>query len=99
MPWVAEPLGMAKFIAYILAMKTTNIGKLKDNLSKFICFVEQGEVVEICKRNIPVAKIVPHGPLKSWNQTKLGCGMGTVQILGDLTEPLIPEILIKMAGR
>jgi len=82
---------MAKFMAYNLAMKTTNIGKLKDNLSKFICFVEQGEVVEICKRNIPVAKIVPHGPLKSWNQTKLGCGRGTVQILGDLTEPLIPE--------
>ncbi len=46
-------LDLAKFLAHILAMKTTNIGDLKDNLSKFINFVEQGEVVEICKRNIP----------------------------------------------
>jgi len=40
-------LDMAKF----LAMKTANIGDLKKNLSKFISFVEQGEVIEICKHS------------------------------------------------
>ncbi|MBW2429862.1 MAG: hypothetical protein JRF56_12940 [Deltaproteobacteria bacterium] len=29
-------------------------------MSKFIGFVEQGGVVQICKNNIPVAKLVPH---------------------------------------
>jgi len=82
---------MAKFLAYILAMKTANIGELKDNLSKFIRFVEQGEVVEISKRNIPIALLVPHGSRKTGNRTQLGCGLETVQIKGDLTEPLIPE--------
>jgi antitoxin (DNA-binding transcriptional repressor) of toxin-antitoxin stability system len=82
---------MAKFLAYLLAMKSTNIGELKDNLSKFISYVEQGEVVEIRKRNIPIALLVPHGSKKTGNHTKLGCGTGTVQIKGDLTEPLIPE--------
>lgn len=72
-------------------MKTTNIGELKNNLSKFINFVEQGEVIAICKRNIPVALLVPHGSKRSGNRTQLGCGLGTVQIKGDLTEPLIPE--------
>jgi antitoxin (DNA-binding transcriptional repressor) of toxin-antitoxin stability system len=72
-------------------MKTANIGELKDNLSKFIHFIEQGETVEICKRNVPIALLVPHGPKKDANSTKLGCGRGTVQIKGDLTEPLIPE--------
>jgi antitoxin (DNA-binding transcriptional repressor) of toxin-antitoxin stability system len=81
---------MAKFLAYILAMKTANIGNLKDNLSKFISLVEQGEVIEICKRNIPIALLVPHGSKKIQNRTKLGCGVGTVQINGDLTQPLIP---------
>ncbi|OQY04093.1 MAG: hypothetical protein B6I22_10245 [Desulfobacteraceae bacterium 4572_123] len=38
---------MARFLAYILAMKRANIGDLKNNLSKFINFVEQGEVIEI----------------------------------------------------
>jgi prevent-host-death family protein len=82
---------MAKFLAYILAMKTANIGDLKNNLSKFINFVEQGEVIEICKRNIPVALLVPHGSKKTSNRTQLGCGVGTVEVNGDLTDPLIPE--------
>jgi prevent-host-death family protein len=82
---------MAKFLAYILAMKTANIGELKDNLSKFINFVEQGEVIEICKRNIPIALLIPHDSRKIPNRTQLGCGEGTVQVKGDLTEPLIPE--------
>ena len=48
-------------------------------------------MVEICKRNIPIALLVPHGSGKTGNRTQLGCGRGTVQIKGDLTEPLIPE--------
>jgi prevent-host-death family protein len=84
-------LDMAKSLAYILAMKTANIGDLKDNLSKFINLVEQGQVIEICKRNIPVALLVPHGSKKTSNRTQLGCGVGTVQVKGDLTEPLIPK--------
>ncbi|BBO92884.1 type II toxin-antitoxin system Phd/YefM family antitoxin [Desulfosarcina ovata] len=82
---------MAKFLAYMLAMKTTNIGELKDHLSKFISLVEQGEAVEICKRNVPIAMLVPHGPKKTGNCTQLGCGLGTVEVKGDLTEPMIPE--------
>ena len=82
---------MAKLLAYNLVMKTANIGELKDNLSKFIGFVEQGEVVEIRKRNVPIALLVPHHSKKTGNDTKIGCGKGTVQIKGDLTEPLIPE--------
>lgn len=72
-------------------MKTTNIGEFKDNLGKFIRFIEQGEVIEIRKGNIPIAKIIPYETSKSGNRTVLGCGMGSVKILGDLTEPLIPE--------
>lgn len=82
---------MAKFLAYILAMKTANIGQLKDNLSKFLAFVEKGETIAICKRNVPIAMLVPHDARRAGNRTKLGCGMGTVTVNGDLTEPLIPE--------
>lgn len=82
---------MAMFLAYILAMKTANIGQLKDNLSKFLRFVEKGEAIAICKRNIPIALLVPHGPRKIGNRTQLGCGMGTVEVKEDLTEPMISE--------
>lgn len=79
------------FTAYSFHMKTTNIGELKDNLSKFISLVERGESVEIRKRNIPIALLIPLSTGKYDNKTKLGCGLGTVKAKGDLTEPLIPE--------
>ena len=82
---------MAKLLAYTIAMKTANIGELKDNLSKFIGFVEKGETVAIHKRNIPIALLIPHSAKTAANRTRLGCGQGTVQIKGDLTEPLLPE--------
>ncbi|MGB5984284.1 MAG: type II toxin-antitoxin system prevent-host-death family antitoxin [Desulfobacterales bacterium] len=72
-------------------MKSTNIGQFKDNLSKFLRSVEEGEVIAICKRNIPIALLVPHSARKPGNRTQLGCGLGSVQIKGDLTEPLITE--------
>ena len=66
-------------------MKVVNIGELKNNLSKFIGFVEKGEVVEICRHNVPVAKLITYGAEKTGNRTQLGCGEGTVEIKGDLT--------------
>jgi prevent-host-death family protein len=84
-------LDVAQNMAYSEAMKVANIAEFKDNLSKLIALVERGEVVEIRKRNIPIARLVPLAREQRKNQTKLGCGRGTVEIRGDLTEPLIPE--------
>jgi antitoxin (DNA-binding transcriptional repressor) of toxin-antitoxin stability system len=84
-------IDMANSLAYKYGMKTANIGELKDNLSKYIGFVEKGEVVAIHKRNIPIALLVPHRTRGEGNRTRLGCGRGTVRVKGDLTEPLIPE--------
>lgn len=71
-------------------MKVANIGELKNRLSEFLSYVEQGEEVEVRKRNIPVARLVPIR-IREPHRTQLGCGRGTVRIKGDLTEPLIPE--------
>ena len=72
-------------------MKVANIAELKNNLSKFLSLVEKGEVVEICRRNIPFAHIVPLKNKRRKNYTQLGCGRGSVIIHTDLTEPMIPE--------
>jgi prevent-host-death family protein len=81
---------MAASSAIIMAMKTANIAELKDSLAKFIAEVEAGEEVEIRRRNLPVARLVPISARKR-NETVLGCGRGSVRILGELTEPMIPE--------
>ena len=76
-------------------MKVANIAELKNRLSEFIALVEQGEELEIRKRNVPIARVVPI-MRKRVNRTKIGCGAGTVKIHGDLTEPLIPEEVWEM---
>ena len=77
-------------------MKNANVGDLKNNLSKFLAMVEKGEEVVICKRNIPIARIVPVDQGQTVNRTRLGRGAGTVEIHGDLTDPLIPSEAWKM---
>ena len=75
---------------YYLAMKIANVAELKNRLSEFLSLVEEGEEIEIRKRNVPIARVVPV-PVKRPNKTRLGCGARTVKIHGDLTEPLIPK--------
>ena len=40
-------------------MRTVNVAKLKDQLSKYLSFAKSGEEVVIRDRNLPVAKLVP----------------------------------------
>ncbi|MFP4532200.1 MAG: type II toxin-antitoxin system Phd/YefM family antitoxin [Desulfobacterales bacterium] len=40
-------------------MKKVNIVELKNNFSKILMYVEKGERIQVCKRNIPIAYIVP----------------------------------------
>ncbi len=69
-------------------MKMTNISEFKAHLSAFLAAVEQGEEIEIRKRNLPIARLVPIEKARK-NGTVLGCGRGTVDVTGDLTVPLI----------
>lgn len=40
-------------------MRTVNVAKLKDQLSKYLSFAKSGEEVIIRDRNLPIAKLVP----------------------------------------
>lgn len=71
-------------------MKSANIAEIKNQFSHFIALVEQGEEVQVCKRNQAVAKIVAVPGGATANRTQLGCGKGTVKINCDLTEPALP---------
>ena len=81
---------MAKFKAYNMSMKIANIAELKNRISEFVSAVENGEEIEVRRRNVPIARIVPIEKPKV-NATALGCGKGTGQIIGSLTEPFMPE--------
>jgi prevent-host-death family protein len=40
-------------------MKTVNIGVLRNQLSAYLQLVRKGEVIVVCDRNVPIARIVP----------------------------------------
>ena len=42
-----------------MAMKIANIAEFKNRLSSYLAAVEAGEVVEVRKRNLPVAHVIP----------------------------------------
>jgi antitoxin (DNA-binding transcriptional repressor) of toxin-antitoxin stability system len=71
-------------------MKTANIAEFKSHLSEYIHYAEAGERVQICKRNIAVAELVPLKK-KHENKTQIGCGMASVTVHSDLTEPVFDE--------
>jgi prevent-host-death family protein len=72
-----------------MTMKMTSVAELKKHLSSYLALAEEGETIEVRKRNVPVARLIGI-PRQRVNRTKLGCGKGTGNILGDITEPLVP---------
>ena len=77
-------------MAYNMAMKVANIAEFKNHLGMYIQAVQEGEEIEVRRRNVPVARVVPVPRVRP-NRTVLGCGRDSAVVMGDLTEPLIPE--------
>ena len=71
-------------------MTTANIAEIKNHFSSYLKLVMNGEPVEVCKRNVAVARMIPVES-KHINKTQLGCGKGSVKINGDVTLPAIEE--------
>ena len=80
-----------------MAMKVANIKEVKDRLSLFVEAASRGEEVVICRRNIPVARLVA---LESQpeNHTRLGWAKGEGTIQDDLQGGFIPEDDWEMLG-
>jgi len=72
-------------------MRATDISELKNNLNEVLFYVENGESFRIYRQNVPIARLIPCEKKKSENKTVPGCGLGTVQVKSDLTEPMIPD--------
>jgi prevent-host-death family protein len=78
-------------------MTTANVAEIKNHFSSYLKMVMQGEPVEVCKRNVAVARMVPVNP-KPVNKTILGCGRGSVTINGEITDPAMDESSWDMLG-
>ena len=70
-------------------MKTAGVAEFKNHLSEYLAAVQNGEELEIRKRNTPLARVVPI-PSRQRNRTVLGSGRGSVTVKENVNGPLIP---------
>ena len=68
-----------------------NVAMVKEHLSAYVARVEQGERIMVCRRNTPVADLIPIKARTVKNRTCLGSAKDSVKIKCDLTEPVMSE--------
>lgn len=66
-----------------------NVGVVKEHFSAYVTKAERGEPTTICRRNRPVAELVPVTRIPGANRTHVGSARGSVVVHCDLTEPAI----------
>ena len=67
---------------------TANIAEVKQGLESYLARVQAGDELVIQDHNAPIARLTAIPKTKN---LPFGCGRGTIQILGPIDEPLIPE--------
>ncbi len=79
-------------------MIRVNIHEAKTHLSRFLAKVEEGEVVVICRRNVPIAELRPVA--KPRRQPKpFGGWEGQFEVTDAFFEPLPDDLLAAFEGR
>ena len=74
-------------------MIRVNVHEAKTNLSKLLKLVSEGETVQICNRNEPVANITPVEKEKPKGQRPSGLAKGQIIIHDSFFEPMDEEEL------
>lgn len=81
-----------------IPMQTINIHEAKAKLSEYLGAVEAGETVVICRRNVPIAEIVPiRQARKAPRPIGLACD-ADYEIPESFFEPLPDELLKAFNG-
>ena len=68
-----------------------NIHQAKTHLSRYLARIEKGEKIIICKRNVPVAEIVPLSKTER-KPRPVGLAKGEFSVSPKFFEPLPPEL-------
>jgi prevent-host-death family protein len=61
-------------------VRSVNVAKLKNQLSKYLTFAKSGEEVVIRERNLPVAKLVPFSAADADNRELLLAAAGKLKL-------------------
>jgi len=85
------------FMVHNLAMIKINIHEAKARLSEYLERVLEGEVVVLCRRNVPVAEIHPL-PARRSRRRPIGVARGKLSVPPSFFAPLPEEVLKDFQG-
>ena len=80
-----------------MVMINVNVHEIKAKLSEYLARVEAGEVVRICRRNVPVAELRAL-PESSVEERPRGLAKGLFQVPASFVEPLPDDIVEGFEG-
>ena len=80
-----------------MVMISVNVHEMKAKLSEYLARVEAGEVVMICRRNVPIAELrAVAGPLEG--DRPRGLGKGVFQVPASFFEALPEDVVNAFQG-
>ncbi len=79
-------------------MIRVNIHEAKTHLSRYLAKVEQGELVVICRRNVPIAELRPVAKPRR-RPGSFGLWKGQFEVPDEFFDPLPEELLAAFEGR
>ena len=79
-------------------MLKVNVQDAKTHLSRYLDRVEQGEVIVLCRRNVPVAEIRRLEPTAT-NPRPIGLDQGRFQVTDAFFEDLPDDLVDSFEGR
>ncbi len=74
-----------------------NIHEAKTHLSKYLVQLEKGATILLCRRNVPIAKIVPVLKTEQKNRP-VGLAKGEFRVPDTFFEPLPDELIKAFSG-
>lgn len=75
-----------------------NIHEAKTHLSRYLKRLAKGEVILLCKRNVPIAEIRPI-PQDRKSKRPVGLAKGQFEVSPEFFKPLPPEITASFYGQ
>ena len=75
-----------------------NIQEAKIHLSRYLARLAKGEVIVLCKRNVPIAEIRPL-PVPRCQKRPIGVAKGRFTVPPELFDPLPGDLLDAFEGR
>lgn len=90
-------LNLVNFLIHNKGMIRVNLHEAKTHLSRYLARVEAGEVVIVCRRNVPIAELrrLPQRPARR----PIGLAKGEFEVTDRFFAPLPDDLLDAFEGK